>query len=292
MHVFVTGATGWVGSVVVRDLIEAGHRVTGLSRSADKAEALAAVGGTVLSGTLDDLDLLGRAAAKADAVIHTAFNHNFSKFAENCEQDRRAIEALGGALVGSERPLIVTSGMAMLAKGRPATEADVPPSGPSYPRQSEAAAAALRERGVRAASVRLAPSVHGIGDHGFVPILIAKARETGVSAYIGDGANRWPAVHRLDAGRLYRLVLEEGVTRPAYHACAEEGIAFKDIAAAIGRGLGVPVERREAEHFGWFAGFAGADMAASSEMTREWLGWRPEGPELLADLAQPGYYQG
>ncbi len=290
MHIFVTGATGWVGSAVVGELVGAGHRVTGLARSDDKAAALAALGADVLRGTLDDLDALRRAASTADAVIHTAFNHDFSRFAENARQDRRAIETLGGALEGSQRPLIVTSGVALLAPGRVATEADVAPSDPSYPRKSEAAARALAQHGVRAATVRLAPSVHGLGDHGFIPILVRLAREKGVSAYIGEGLNRWPGVHRLDAARLYRLVLEHGATEAAYHAVADQGVVFKDIAEVIGRRLGLPVESRGREHFGWFADFAGADMAASSARTRSLLGWAPTGPDLLADIDQPGYY--
>jgi len=290
MHVFVTGATGWVGSVVVKDLLGAGHRVTGLARSEEKAAPLAASGAQVLRGTLDDLDLLHGAAAAADAVIHTAFNHDFSKFAANAEQDRRAIEALGAALEGSARPLLVTSGLALLAQGRAATEADVPAAHASVPRQSEAAARALIARGVRAATVRLPPSVHGLGDHGFMPILIRLARETGVSAYLGEGANRWAATHREDAGRLYRLALEQGATEAAYHAVAEEGIAFKEIATVIGRRLNLPVEPREAGHFGWFAAFAGMDMSASSTRTRALLGWHPAQPGLLADLDQPGYF--
>ena len=290
MHVFVTGATGWVGSAVVEDLIAAGHRVTGLSRSDEKAAALAATGATVLRATLDDLDALRSAAKAADAVIHTAFSHDFANIANSAVQDSRAIETLGDALAGSDRPLLVTSGVALLAPGRLAVESDVPPSNPNWPRKSEEAARAQAERGVRAASVRLAPSVHGLGDHGFIPILIAHAREKGVSAYVGDGLNRWPGVHRLDAARLYRLVLETGTTAAAYHAIADEGVAFKDIAAVIGHRLGVPVESRDAAHFGWFGGFAGADMPASSAQTQSLLGWEPTGPDLLSDLDQPGYY--
>ena len=290
MRVFVTGATGWVGSVVVKELVDAGHHVVGLARSEEKAAALAAAGGQVLRGTLDDLDLLHNAASAADAVIHTAFNHDFSKFAENCEQDRRAIEMLGSALEGSARPLLVTGGVALLAPGRVATEADVPPDVPSYPRKSEAAARALAERGLRATTIRLSPSVHGLGDHGFMAILIGLAREKGVAAYLDEGLNRWPGVHRLDAGRLYRLVLEQGATEPAYHGVADEGVPFKDIAEVIGRRLGLPVESRGREHFGWFADFAGADMAASSARTRSLVGWQPTGPDLLTDIDQPGYY--
>jgi nucleoside-diphosphate-sugar epimerase len=290
MHVFVTGATGWVGSKVVAELVAAGHQVTGLSRSEDKAVALASSGAAVLRGTLDDHDLLRQAAAQADAVIHTAFSHDFSKFADGAKQDERAIATLGDALVGSDRPLIVTSGVAMLAPGRLATEADLPPSDPSYFRRSEAAAMALAARGVRAATVRLAPSVHGAGDYGFIPMLIRLAREKGVSAYVGDGQNRWAGVYRLDAARLYRLALEHGVTETAYHAIADESVAFKDIATVIGRRLGLPVEAREREHFGWLGSFVGADMAASSARTRALTGWEPTGPGLLADLDQDAYY--
>ena len=276
---------------MVEDLIGAGHRVTGLSRSEDKAKALAATGAEVLHATLDDTEALTRAACAADAVIHTAFNHDFSKFADNAEQDRRVIETLGRALEGSGRPLLVTSGVALLAPGRVATEMDTPPSAASYPRKSEAAAQALAKRGVRATTIRLAPSVHGQGEgHGFVPILIRMAREKGVSAYLGEGGNRWPGVHRLDAARLYRLVLEQGATQPAYHAIADVGVPFRAIAEVIGRRLGLPVEARGREHFAWFADFAGADMAASSALTQAWLGWAPTGPGLLADIDQPGYY--
>jgi len=230
------------------------------------------------------------AASSADAVIHTAFNHDFSQFAANADQDKRAIETLGAALEGSDRPLLVTSGVALLAPGRVATEADVPAPNPSFPRQSEAAARSLAASGVRASTVRLSPSVHGLGDHGFIPILIGLAREKGVSAYLGEGRNRWPGVHRLDAGRLYRLILEHGTAEPAYHAVADEGVPFKQIAEVIGRQLGLPVEQRDREHFGWFADFAALDMPASSAHTRSLLGWTPTGPDLLTDIDQPGYY--
>lgn len=290
MRVFVTGATGWVGSAVVQELMQAGHAVSGLSRSEGKAGALGATGAKVVRGTLDDLDTLRQAASAADAVIHTAYSHDFSKLAESAAQDARAIEVLGGALEGSDRPLLVTSGVAMLAPGRVAVEHDVPVFDPSWPRKSELVARALAERGIRVSTVRLAPSVHGMGDHGFVPILIGLAREKGVSAYVGSGQNRWPAVHRLDAGRLYRLALEHGATEPAYHVVAEEGVAFRSIAEVIGRRLGVPVEARPAEHFGWFAKFAGADMAASSAHTREVLGWQPTNAGLIADIDQRGYF--
>ncbi|MET0707551.1 MAG: SDR family oxidoreductase [Tardiphaga sp.] len=291
MHVFVTGATGWVGATVVEDLVGAGHRVTGLTRSEAKAGALAAAGATVLHGTLDDLDVLRDAAQAADAVIHTAFSHDFANIAASAAQDSRAIETLGAALEGSDRPLLVTSGVAMLAPGRVATEQDVPQVIPNWPRKSEEAARTLAGRGVRAAVVRLAPSVHGLGDHGFIPILIRHARDKGVSAYVGDGLNRWPGVHRLDAARVYRLALEQGATESAYHAIADEGVAFRDIAEVIGRRLGMPVESRGPDHFGWFGGFAGADMPASSARTRALLGWTPTGPDLLSDIDQAGYYE-
>lgn len=286
MHVFVTGATGWVGSAVTAELLKAGHQVTGLARSDDKAATLATAGAKVLRATLGDSDALRDAAAAADAIIHTAFNHDFSKFAENAEQDRRVIEVLGSALEGSQRPLLVTSGLSGLPRG--ATEADVPD--PAGPRKSEATARALAERGVRVATVRLSPSVHGIGDHGFIPILVRLAREKGVSAYLGDGQNCWSGVYRPDAAKVYRLALEQGVTEPVYHAVADEAVPFKEIAEVIGRRLGLPAEPREREHFGWFANMAGADMAASGAHTRSVLGWEPTGPRLLANIDQPGYY--
>ena len=288
MRVFVTGATGWIGSVLVRELVAAEHQVVGLARAADKAAALAATGAQVVQATLDDLGALERAAKAADAVVHLAFHHDWSNFAASGEQDRRAIEALGGAVAGTGRPLLVTSGLLGLPTDRVATEADVPGAG--GPRRSDATAQSLADNGVRAAVVRLPPTVHGVGDHGFIPILVRLARETGVSAYLGDGGNRWAGVHRSDAGRLYRLVLERGTTERVYHAVAEEGVPFKKIAEAIGRGLRVPVEPRGPEHFGWFANIAGANAVASSQRTRERLGWQPTGPDLLADLAEPAYY--
>jgi nucleoside-diphosphate-sugar epimerase len=292
MRVFLTGATGWVGSAIVTDLIGAGHQVLGLTRSDQGAQALAAAGALVHRGSLADLDSLKRGAAQADAVIHTAFNHDFSKFAENCAEDQRAIAALGAVLEGSARPLLVTSGVALLAPGRTATEADTPNS--AFPRKSEAATAALVERGVRAATVRLAPSVHGHGDHGFVPILIGIARAKGVSAYIGDGLNRWPAVHRLDTAPVYRLALERAASGAHFHAVAEEGVPFKEIAEVIGRRLNVPVVSKSPEeaaaHFGWFAMFAGIDAPTSSARTRTQLDWRPAQPGLIADLDHPAYF--
>lgn len=286
MHIFVTGATGWVGSAVVDELLKADHHVTGLARDTDKAAALAATGAKVIRASLDDLDALRSAASSADAVIHTAFNHDFSKFPESAAQDQRVIEALGSVLEGSDRPLIVTSGLSGLPRG--ATESDIP--NPDSPRKSEMTARSLAVRGVRAATVRLAPSVHGVGDHGFIPILVRLARATGISAFIEDGQNSWAGVHRLDAARVYRLALEWGVTEPVYHAVADEAVLFKEIAEVIGRQLGLPVEARSREHFGWFANMAGANMAASSARTRALLNWQPTGPALLADLDQPSYY--
>jgi nucleoside-diphosphate-sugar epimerase len=286
MHIFITGATGFVGTAIVQNLVAAGHRVTGLARSDESAAALAAAGAQAQRGSLSDLESLTAGASAADGVIHAGFNHDFSKFAENCEEDRLAIETLGAALEGSDRPLLVTSGLARIAPGRPVTEADPPAAHkPEFPRVSEIAALALAARGVRASAVRLPPSTHGAGDHGFVPILIGIARQTGVSAYVDEGTNRWASTHRRDAAKVFRLALERGATDGPYHAVAEEGIAFKDIAAVIGEQLGLPVVSRPAEHFGWFGMFAGADMAGTSVRTRALLGWEPAEAGLLADMA-------
>ena len=293
MHVFVTGASGFVGSAVVQELLANGHKVTGLARSDANEAALAAAGAQAHRGSLEDLESLRSGAAKSDGVIHCAFIHDFSKYAENGQIDKRAIAALGDALKGSDRPLIVTSGTALLAPGRLATEDDVAPDG--SPRMSEQAGFATGAQGVRASAIRLAPSVHGEGDHGFVAMLIALAREKGVSAYIGEGLNRWSAVHRLDAADLYRRVLEKGVSGARYHGIADEAVPFKEIATAIGRGLNIPVVSKSPEeaagHFGWFAMFAGIDAPTSSEHTREQLGWQPRQPGLIADLDRPHYFQ-
>jgi nucleoside-diphosphate-sugar epimerase len=297
MHIFVTGATGFIGSAIVPELISAGHQVLGLTRSETGAKSLMAAGAEVHRGDLNDLESLCKGAAMSDGVIHTAFIHDFSKFREVCEVDKRVIEALGSVLAGSDRPLLITSGtgIANSAPGRSATEEDAPDITHPIPRvASERAAAAVAAKGVRVGVMRL-PQVHNTVKQGLITYAVDLARQKGVSAYVGDGRNRWPAVHVLDAARLYRLALENLETGARYHAVAEEGVSMRDIAEVIGRGLKVPlisVSPEEAPaHFGWLATFAGRDLPASGALTQERLAWRPTGPRLIADLEQMRYYE-
>jgi len=294
MRVFVTGATGFIGSRIVPELIGAGHQVLGMARSDAGAQALIAAGAQVHRGDIEDLDSLRNGAAQADAVIHTAFIHDFSKFAANCETDKRAIEALGDALAGSNRTLIVTSGIGSLAPGRAATEEDAAIFNPAMPRVSEQTGLAQASRGVNVSVMRL-PQVHDTVKQGLITYAVHLARVKGVSAYIGDGLNRWAAAHVLDVARLYRLALEKHEAGARYHAVAEEGVSMREIAEVIGRSLKVPVvslTREEASaHFGWLAIPASADMPASSAQTREKLGWSPIGPGLITDLENMRYSQ-
>jgi nucleoside-diphosphate-sugar epimerase len=292
MRVFVTGATGFIGSTIVRELIGAGHQVLGMARSDLGAQALSAAGAEVHRGNLEDLENLRSEAARAEAVIHTAFNHDFSKFAANCEDDRRAIEALGDALAGSNRTLIVTAGIGALAPGRVATENMEVSFHPAMPRVSEQTGLAQVARGVNVSVVRL-PQVHDTVKQGLVSYTIQLAREKGVSPYIGDGQNRWAAAHVLDVAHLYRLALEKHEAGSRYHAVSEEGVSMREIAEVVGKGLKVPVvslsPEEAAAHFGWLAMFAGLDMPASSAQTQRQLGWSPTGPGLIADLERMRY---
>jgi nucleoside-diphosphate-sugar epimerase len=294
MRVFVTGATGFIGSRIVPELISAGHQVIGLARNDAGARSLTAAGAQVQRGDLEDLGSLRSGTAASDAVIHVAFQHDWTRFAESCEVDKRAIETIGAVLQRSSRPFIVTSGVGV-AQGRAATEDDPPiPPSATYPRASEEAAIALLEHGVCASVMRL-PQVHDTEKQGLITPLIAIARAKGVSAYVGDGQNRWPAVHVLDAARLYRLALEKAKAGARYHAVAEEGVPLKGIATAIGRGLNVPVisisPKQAQEHFGFLGFFVGRDAQTSSAQTRAKLGWNPAGPDLLTDLGNMRYRQ-
>ena len=294
MRVFVTGATGFIGQAVVSELITAGHSVLGLARSDAAAAALTKAGIAVQHGDLTDPAGLAAAARACDGVIHLAFIHDFSAHLAAIETDRKAVEAMLDALAGSQKPIVIASGTALAAAGRIATEDD-PPNPEITPRAlTENLVTAAGARGVRGSVMRLSPTVHGRGDHGFVPRLIGMAREKGVAAFIGDGANRWPAVHRSDAARLFRLALERAPAGTRLHAAAEEGIAFRTIAAAIGEGLGLPVRSLSPEeapaHFGWMARFAAIDGPSSSAKTRAAFGWQPQGPDLLTDMREGGYF--
>ncbi|MFG2832481.1 SDR family oxidoreductase [Streptomyces sp. NPDC048434] len=300
MRIFVTGASGWIGSAVVPELIDAGHQVVGLARSDASAAALTAAGAEVLRGTVDDLDVLRGAAAASDGVIHLAFKHDIAftgDFQGAAEADRRAVDTFGDALAGTDRPFVLASGLVGLAPGRVAIERDMPTidGSPLSIRSATAQAVlALASRGVRSSVVRLSPTCHGEGDHGFMATLAAIARAEGVSGYLGDGANRWPAVHRLDAARLFRLAVEKAPAGSVLHGVAEEGVAIRDIAQVIGRHLDVPVTsvapEAAAEHFAWLGAFLGADTPASNTLTRELLGWEPIHPGLLADIEEGHYF--
>ncbi|WP_433477440.1 SDR family oxidoreductase [Spirillospora sp. CA-142024] len=306
MRVFVTGASGWIGSALVPELVQAGHQVTGLARSDASAAALTAAGAEVCRGTLDDLDLLGSTAAASDGVVHLAFKHDIAfsgGFQDAADADRRAVETFGDALAGSGRPFVLASGLLGLAPGRVATERDgldrEPAEelgrGPQTRLATARLTLSLASRGVRSSVVRLPPTVHGQGDKGFMAFLVGIARDKGVSGHIGDGANRWPAGHVLDAAHLFRLALEKAPAGSALHATADEGVPIRTVAEVIGRHLDVPVASvapgDAAGHFGWMSGFIGSDAPASSTMTRELLGWRPTQPGLVDDLDKGHYFQ-
>ncbi|MGA8593620.1 MAG: SDR family oxidoreductase [Bryobacteraceae bacterium] len=296
MRVFLTGATGFIGSAIVSELINAGHQVLGMARTDEGARALMATGAQVHRGNLEDLESLRSGAARADGVIHTAFDHDFSNFVANCEKDRHAIEALGAALAGSNRPLVITSGTGMgnAVPGQPASEDVFNANHPNPRSASELAGASVSAAGVNVSVVRL-PQVHNTVKQGLITPLIELTRKKGVSAYVGDGSNRWPAAHVLDVALLYRLALEKQEAGSRYHAVAEEGVPVRAIAEVIGRGLKAPVvamSRDEAAaHFGWLAMFAGLDLPASSAQTQERLHWRPTGPGLIADLEQMRWFE-
>jgi nucleoside-diphosphate-sugar epimerase len=295
MRVFLTGATGFIGSAIVPELINAGHQVLGLTRSDAGAESLIAAGAQVHRGNLEDLESLRSGAAQSDGVIHCAFDHDFSNFVAICEKDRRAIEALGDGLSGSDRPLIITSGTGMgnAVAGQPASEDFFDPNHPNPRKISELAGASVAAKGVNVSAMRL-PQVHDTRKQGLITYAISLAREKGVSAYVGDGLNRYPAAHVLDVARLYRLALEKKQPGARYNAVAEEGVAFRDIAEVIGRGLKVPVVSMSPEeaavHFGWLNMFVGMDMPASSALTQQRLDWHPTGPGLIEDLNNMNYF--
>jgi nucleoside-diphosphate-sugar epimerase len=300
MRIFVTGASGWIGSALVPELIDAGHQVVGLARSDSSAAALIAAGAEVVRGTVDDLDVLGKAAAASDGVVHLAFKHDIAftgDFQGAAEADRRAADTIGDALAGTDRPFVLASGLAGLKPGQVSTERDMPTTdgSPITIRATTARAVlALASRGVRSSVVRLAPTVHGDGDNGFMATLVDIARAKGVSGYIGDGANRWPAVHRLDAAVLFRLAVEKAPAGAVLHGTAEEGVAIRDAAEVIGRHLDVPVTpvapEAAAEHFTWLGGFLGLDLPASNTLTRDLLDWQPTHPGLLEDLDKGHYF--
>ena len=305
MRVFVTGASGWIGSAVVPELIGAGHQVTGLARSEASAAALTAAGAEVQRGTLDDLDVLRSAAAASDGVIHLAFKHDIAftgDFQGAADADRRAVETLGEALAGSGRPLVIASGTLGVAPGRLATERDGHDPAPAHlaggPQTRHGTAEvtlSLADRGVRSVVLRLPPTVHGDGDNGFMAAIVGIARAKGVSGYIGDGSNRWPAVHRLDAAHLFRLAAEKVPAGTTLHAVADEGVPIRDVAEVIGRHLSLPVvsvaPENAAGHFTWLAGFLGLDSPASSALTRELAGWQPTHPGLIEDLEKGHYFR-
>jgi nucleoside-diphosphate-sugar epimerase len=306
MRVFVTGASGWIGSAVVSELIGAGHQAVGLARSDASADALTAAGAEVQRGTIDDLDVLRSGAAASDGVIHLAFKHDLAfsgDFQGAADADRRAVETFGEALAGSEKPLLIASGLLGLTPGHVATEQDghgpnaaaaAVGGGPTARWETSEFTLSLADRGIRSSIVRLPPTNHGDGDNGFIAILVAIAREKGVSGYVGDGQNRWPAVHRLDSARLFRLGLEEAPAGSTLHAVADEGVPVRDIAEVIGRHLEIPVvsvaPEDAGEHFSWLGGFLGLDAPASSALTRELLGWQPTQPGLIADLDEEHYF--
>ena len=296
MRVFVTGASGFIGSAIVPELLAAGHQVTGLARSQESADAIAAAGAEVRRGALDDLDSLRAGAAASDGVIHCAYIHDFTQIHRSGEVDVEAVEAMGAALAGSDRPLVITSGTAVLPAGSLGTERATPDpeSMGTHRIPSETVALALAERGVRSSVVRLPPSVHGEGDHGFVPALIDVARASGVAGYVGDGSNRWAAVHRLDAARLFRLAVEGAPAGSILHGVGDEGVPTREIAELFGRHLDVPAvsiaPEDAAEHFGWVGAFFARDVPASSALTSDLLGWQPTRPGLLADLEEGHYF--